>query len=340
MMMEHADSRPSDVLTRLVNGYQVSQAIHVAASLGLADLLKDGPRGAEDLAVVTGSNPGALYRLMRALASVGVFREEDDQHFTLTPLGQCLRSDASEPVGEWARFIGRTHHWQSWGNLLHSVRTGEAASDHAHGMTSYAYRARHPDEGAAFNAAMTGMSHRQAVAVLAAYDFGDFGRLVDVGGGQGAFLAKVLAKYPAVLGVLFDQPNVVAHADPVLRAAGVAHRCQVVGGNFFEAVPRGGDAYILKNVLGNWDDDRAVAILRACRRAMGPRGTLLAIQVVLGPPNEGDRGKFTDVNMLVMEAGQQRTPEEFAALFASAEFHLENVTATTSEVSVVEGRAA
>jgi hypothetical protein len=140
--------------------------------------------------------------------------------------------------------------------------------------------------------------------------------------------------------VLFDQPNVVAHADPVLRAGGIADRCQVVGGNFFEAVPPGGDAYILKNVLGNWDDDRAAAIQRACRRAMGTRGTLLAIQAVVDPPNEGDRGKFTDVNMLVMEAGRQRTPEEFAALFASAEFRLENITATTSEVSVVEGRAA
>jgi hypothetical protein len=328
---------PAAVIHRLLIGYQVAQAIHVAATLGIADLLKDGPRTSDDLAVATGSHPTALYRLLRGLASVGVFCEEDDRHFTLTPLGNCLRSDAAEPVGPWARFIGRPWHWQSWENLLHSVRTGETASRHAHGMGLFEYFARHPEEGAAFDAAMTGISQRQAAAVLAVGDFGRFGRIVDVGGGQGAFLAAILAKHPATQGVLFDLPHVVAHAEPFLRAAGVAARCRVVGGDFFEAVPDGGDAYVLKNTLFNWDDDQATAILRTCRRAMGPTGTLLVVDPVLAGPNEGEQVKFIDINMLVVATGQVRTSEEYAALFARAGFGLVELTATASEVSVIEG---
>jgi hypothetical protein len=327
---------PVAMMLRLLNGYQVSQAIHVAATLGIADFLKDGPRTSDDLAVATGSHPAALYRLLRALASVGVFREEDDRHFALTPLGTCLRSDAAQPVGPWARFIGRAPHWQSWGNLLHSVRTGETACRHALGMGIFEYFAQHLEEGAVFDAAMTGYSRRQAAAVLAAYDFGRFGRIVDVGGGQGAFLAAILVKHRETQGVLFDQPHVVARAEPVLRAAGVADRCRVVGGSFFEAVPDGGDAYVLKATIFNWDDDHATTILTTCRRAMGPTGTLLVVDPILDPPNEGGERKFIDINMLVNTAGQVRTPEEYAALFAGAGFRLVGVTATASEVSVVE----
>jgi SAM-dependent methyltransferase len=331
---------PAAVMHRLLYGYQVAQAIHVAATLGIADLLADGPRTSDDLAVATGSHPSALYRLLRGLASVGVFREDDSHLFALAPLGDCLRSDADGPVGPWARFIGRPWHWQSWGHLLHSVRTGETASRHAHGMGLFEYFAQHPEEGAAFDAAMTGISQRQAAAVLAVCDFGRFGRVVDVGGGQGAFLAAILARHPATQGVLFDLPHVIAHAQPVLRAAGVADRCRVVGGDFFEAVPDGGDAYVVKNTLFNWDDDRAMAILRTCRRAMGPAGTLLVLDPVLAGPNEGEQVKFMDINMLVVATGQVRTPEEYAALFARAGFRLVGVTATASEVSVVEGSPA
>jgi hypothetical protein len=278
-----------------------------------------------------------LYRLLRALASVGVFNEEDDRRFALAPLGDGLRSDAAEPVAPWARFIGRPYHWRSWGDLLYSVQTGETASQHAHGMSQWDYGARHPEERDVFDAAMTGMSRRQAVALLAAYDFGSFSRIVDVGGGQGAFLAAVLTKYPATRGVRFDQPDVVAHAEPILRAAGVADRCEVVGGSFFEDVPGGGDAYVLKGVVLNWGDEEAVAILRACRRAMGQTGSLLVIEPVVGPPNEGALEKFADLIMLVVPGGQARTREELAALFLSAGFRLGGVTATGSEVSIVEG---
>jgi len=331
------DSRPSAVLGRLVNGYQVSQAIHVAALLGLADLLKDGPRRADDLAAATGSNDAALYRLLRALASVGVFCEAENRCFALTPLGDCLRSDAAEPIAPWARFIGAAYHWQSWGDLVYSVQTGETASHHVHGMSQWAYGAQHPEEGAAFDAAMTAMSQRQAAAVLAAYDFGRFGRIVDVGGGQGAFLAAILSKYPTTRGALLDQPHVVAHAEPVLRAAGVAERCEVTGGSFFDAVPDDGDAYVVKGVVLDWSDEQAAAILRACRRAIRPSGRLLVIEPVLGPPNEGALQTFADLVMLVVPGGQVRTSEELAALFARAGFRLTRVTPTASEVTIVEG---
>ena len=330
---------PTVALRRLVNGYQVTQAIHVAATLGLADLLTDGPRGSDDLAAATGTHAGALYRVLRALASVGVFREEPGRRFGLTPLGECLRADAPEPVGPWAAFVGRPYHWQAWAHLLHGVRTGETAFRHAHGMGVWEYRAAHPEEGAIFDRAMTAISRRQADAVLAAYDFGRFGSVVDVGGGAGAFLAAVLARHPAVRGVLFDQPHVVAGADEVLRAAGVADRCRVVAGSFFEAVPDGGDAYVLKNIVHNWEDEEATAILRGCRRAIGAGGALLAVDRVLAPPNEGAAAKSMDLQMLVGAGGRERTREEWDDLLAAGGFRFVGVTPTASDVSVVEAVA-
>jgi hypothetical protein len=187
---------------------------------------------------------------------------------------------------------------------------------------------------------MTGLSRHHAAAVLAAYDFERFRCIVDVAGGQGAFLAAVLSKHPATQGVLIDQPHVVANAEPVLRAAGVADRCRVVGGDIFAAVPDGGDAYVLKWILHDWDDERAVAILRTCGRAMGPTGTLLVVESVLDPRNEGGDEKFDDLNMLAGPGGQERTREEWVALFASAGFRLLKVTATASDVSVIEGSPA
>ncbi len=335
-----APERPAAALLRLVNGFQVTQAIHVAAVLGIADLLRDGPRGSEDLAAATGAHAGALYRLLRALASVGVLREEAERHFALTPLGDCLRSDAPEPVGPWATMIGEEYYWQAWGHLLHSVRTGDNAFRHLQGTDVWTYRESHPQASAVFNRAMTGNAQRAAQAVLAAYDFGRFARVVDVGGGQGAFLGALLRQHPAPEGVLFDQPHVVAGAEGALRAMEVGHRCQVVGGSFFEAVPEGGDAYVLKAILHDWEDEEALAILRVCRRALGPAGRVLVVEQVVGAPNDSPATKFSDLNMLVMPGGRERTRQEFAALFAAAGFHLTSVVPTAAGVCVVEGRPA
>jgi hypothetical protein len=329
--------KPSAVLMRLLLGFQVSQAIHVAATLGIADALADGPRSSDELAAALGAHPPTLYRLLRALASVGVLREQEGRRFALTPQGECLRSDTSEPVAPYAVFIGQQRHWETWGHLLHSVLTGENAFQHLYGMPVWEARALDPEAGTIFDRAMTATSLRQADAVTAAYDFGQFQQVVDVAGGQGALLAAILARHTALRGVLFDQPHVVEQAAPVLEAAGVTERCQVVGGSFFETLPEGGDAYVLKAIIHDWEDAESIAILQGCRRAIAPHGRLLVIERELGPPNERPDVKFSDLNMLVLPGGRERTGEEFEELFAAAGFRLANVIPTGAGVSIFEG---
>ena len=281
--------------------------------------------------------PSSLYRLLRALASVGVLREEHGRRFALTPVGACLCSDAAEPGDGWAAFIGQPYQWQAWAHLLHSVRTGENAFRHVHGMGSWEYRAQHPELSAAFDRAMTTNTRRMTASLLAAYDFGQFGTIVDVAGGRGAFLAAILSKHPTVHGVLFDQPHVVAGAMPVLQTAGVADRCQVVGGDFFTEVPAAGDTYLLKVILHDWADDPAIAILRTCRQAIPPHGKLLVIERQAVPPNTDWDPKFVELLMLVGPGGRERTHEEYASLFTTAGFQLVDAI-PAGEMSVFEGR--
>ena len=335
--MDQHTQTPSVALKRLVDGYQISQVLHVAAILGIADLLRDGPRANDDLAAVTKAHPRALYRLLRALASVGVLDEEADRRFGLTPLGNALRSDVPESLHGWAMYIGQPYVWQAWGDLLHSTKTGENAFQHVHGMDVWAYRASNPEENAIFNSAMTALSRRATEAILSAYDFGQFHRIVDVGGGRGVLLAALLAHHPTMHGVLFDLPHVVANAAQALQDVGVTNRCEIVDGDFFVAVPDGADAYILRAVLHDWEDAEATAILASCRRAIGAGGRLLVIEWAVGPPNEGRDSKFSDLNMLVAAGGQERTREEYSALFAAAGFDLTNVFPTRSGHAIMEG---
>jgi O-methyltransferase/methyltransferase family protein len=335
--MDTGDQRPSAALLDLVNGFRVSQAINVVAALGIADLLKNGPRSSGDLAAATGTHADTLYRLLRALASVGVFREEADRRFMLTSLSQCLRSDALEPVGPYAVHIGEPRLWQAWGHLLESVRTGENTFRLVHGVDAWEYRRRNPEAGAIFDRAMTGQSRLQANALLKAYDFERFRCVVDVGGGHGLLLSAILVKHRSLRGVLFDQPHVVSGAEPALQAAGVSDRCQIVGGDFFEAVPSGGDVHVLKLVLHDWQDAPATAILRCCRRSIAPTGRLLVIDAEIAPPNEGSMNKFLDLSMLVQYGARERTREEWAALFAASGFQLVGATPTEAGLSVIEG---
>lgn len=325
-------SQPAAELHRLLNGFQISQAIYVAAVLGVADQLVSGPRSSDEIAAAVGAHPASLYRLLRALAAAGVFREEAQRRFSLTPMGECLRSGAPQPVRPFATFIGQPCQWQAWGELLYSVRTGENAFQSVHGMSSWEYRARHPDQNAIFNAAMTGNSQRINQAIVAAYDFARFERIGDVGGGQGALLAAILVANPAVRGVLFDLPHVVDSAGPLLAAAAVADRCQIVGGNMFETVPPGCAAYLLKYILHDWGDPECVRLLRVCRRAMDPGTVLLAIDRFVGLPNADAAVKFSDLHMLVGPGGQERTCEEFSALFAAAGLRLAQVVITAAPV--------
>jgi hypothetical protein len=335
-----SDESPTQALRRLVNGYQVTQAIHVAATLGIADLLRDGPRSSDELAAATESHARSLHRVLRALASVGVLHEGGDGRFALTEVGECLRSDAAAPVGGWAAYVGRPAHFRAWGALLHAVRTGESAFRSVHGADVWEYRARHPEDGAIFDRAMTDTSRRANRQLIEAYDFGRFERIVDVGGGHGALLAGVLAAHPAVRGVLFDQPHVVADAGGVLEAAGVSDRCEVVAGSFFDAVPPGGDAYVLKAIVHDWEDDEALRILRNVRAAIADDGTVLVVERELGPPNADPDAKLSDLNMMVGPGGRERTRDEFAALLEDAGFALERVVPTAIGLHVFEGRAS
>ena len=326
---------PSAALTRLVNGYQTTYALHAAAALGIADLLAEGTTGVVELAAATDTQPGPLYRLLRALAAAGVFREQPDRRFTLTPMGECMRSDAPDPVAPWAMLAGQAYVHRAWEALPHSLRTGETAFRHAHGVDVWDYCARHPAQSTIFDRAMSGISRRVAEAVVATCDFGRFRRVVDIGGGEGTLLAHILATHSAVRGVLFDLPHVVARAAPVLDAAGVAGRCDVVAGDFFAGVPDGADAYVLKGILHDWDDAPAASILRACRRAIAPGGTVLVIERLIAPPNEGADAKFSDLNMLVLPGGRERTRQEFETLFIASGFRLLDVVATGTRMSLL-----
>lgn len=330
-----AGESPAAALTRLVNGYQISHALHATAALGVADLLAAGMTSVVDLATATETQAAPLYRLLRALAAAGVFHELPDRHFTLTAMGECLRSDASDPVAPWAMLAGQPYVHRAWEALPHSLRTGETAFRHAHGVDVWDYRARHPEQSAIFDRAMSGISRRVAEAVVNTCDFGRFHRVVDVGGGEGALLAHILATHPTVSGVLFDLPHVVSRATPLLDAAGVTGRCDVVAGDFFTGVPEGGDAYVLKGILHDWDDPAATSILRACRRAIAPGGALLVIERLIAPPNEGADAKFSDLNMLVLPGGGERTRDEFNTLFIVSGFRPIDVLATGTRMSVL-----
>jgi hypothetical protein len=333
------DETPAAALRRLLNGYQISQAVHVAAVLGIPELLADGARTPDELAPAAGADTDALRRLLRALAAVGILHEDEEDRFSLTQLGDCLRRDAPDSLAAWAIFVGHPHHWTTWGHLLEGIRSGANVFKSLHGVDVWQYRAEHAEEREIFDAAMVGLTRRTNRSILEAFDFSPFRTLVDVGGGLGTFVAGVLAAYPSLQGILFDRPHVLAEADDLLRDAGVADRCRVVTGSFFDSVPEGGDAYVLKSVLHDWGDDDSTTILRACRRAIGPDGRLLVVERIAGRPNEGAETKFSDLNMLVMPGGRERTLEEFAVLFEAAGFRLEGETPTASGFSVVEATA-
>jgi hypothetical protein len=325
-----------DILT-LINGFQITQAIHVASTLRVADHLKDGPRSSDELASLTKSHAGSLYRLLRALAAVGIFRENENRTFALTPMGDCLRTDSATPISAWAEYVGSPYVWRTWGHLQHSIQTGENAFQSVNGKGIWEYHTEHPELGAVFDRSMTELSRGAVEAVIGAYDFSAFRHVVDVGGGHGLMLAAILSAHPNMRGTLFDLPGVAAGAKSVLEKRGVIDRCNIVGGSFFEAVPEGGDAYIMRVVIHDWEDNEAIAILRTCRRTMKEVAKLILIERIVAPANEIPATKFGDLNMLVMPGGRERTREEFSDLFAKSGFELSRV-APAGNVNVIEAR--
>jgi hypothetical protein len=331
-----AELSPQDQVARLASGYWHTQAIYVAAKLGIADALADGPRTADELAAAVRTHPRALYRLLRALASLGIFVEDDRHRFALTPLAECLRSDVPASVRALAIMRGEWQ-YESWGLLIDTVRTGRSAFEQIYQMPLFDYLARNPEKGKLFDEAMTGVHGRETTAMLDAYDFTGISVLADVGGGNGEVLASVLKRYPNLRGVLFDQPSVVERTRKNLEAAGLDGRCEARAGNFFEAVPAGADAYLLRHVIHDWDDERAVAILRNCRTALGARGKLLVVEGIVPPGNGPALSKFFDLAMMVLPGGMERTEDEYRRLLGASGFALVRIVPTATWISVIEG---
>jgi O-methyltransferase/methyltransferase family protein len=337
------DSTPSPaaVLMNLITGKFMTQAISTAAELRLADELRDGPLTAGELARRAGADAGAVYRLLRALAMAGVFTEGEGRSFSLTPVGDMLRTDVSGSLAGMARFFAQPWHHGAWSEMTHSVRTGESAFTQAHGAPLFQWLGAHPAESEVLSQAMVSLSSVLAQAVVAALDFRRFNRIADIGGGHGALLGAILKAAPEARGVLFDLPGVVAGAGPVLAEAGVADRCEVVGGDAFSGVPRGCDAYVIKHVIHDFSDDDAARLLGHCAAGMSPGGRVLVIETIVPGIGVPSFAKVLDLEMLVMTpGGRERTEDELRELLARGGLALERVVATRSHVSILEaGRA-
>lgn len=335
--MSQSPPSPAEQIFQLFTSFWTSRAVYVAAKLGLADLVQEGPRTAAELAEATGTHAPSLYRVLRALASTGIFVEDEQGRFATTPVADLLRSGVPGSLRSSAISELGEDHYEAWGNVLHSVKTGGIAFDDHFGKPVWQYYAENPKIARTFNDSMTGLTRTVEDAVVGSYDFSAFRKVVDIGGGHGSFLASILKANPTAEGVIFDAPQVIEGAEARFRQQGVEGRCAAVGGDFFEQVPSGGDLYTLKWILHDWDDERSVAILKNCHRAMGPNARVLIVDAVIPPRNEPSLGKFMDLNMLVMTGGRERTEAEFRELLASAGFRLTRVIPTSSPVGIVEG---
>jgi len=328
---------PQELMNRMLTGYWISQALYVAAKLGIADLLAQGPRSADDLAQATKVHAPSLYRLLRGLASVRVFAEQGAAHFSLTPLAGCLRSDVPGSQRALAIMCGEEH-YHAWGELLYSIKTGKTAFDKVYGMPVFDFLSRNIEQAKVFDAAMVGVHGRETAAMTDAYDFSGVAVLADIGGGNGSLLTTVLKTSPGMRGILYDLPGVTERARANLQTAGLADRCHVIGGSFFESVPKGADAYIMRHIIHDWDDEKATQILGNVHKAMGDEARLLVVEGVIAPGNEPSFSKLLDLTMLTIPGGKERTEEEFRKLYESSGFRLTRIVPTKAEVSVIEGK--
>jgi hypothetical protein len=340
-MPERRRPPAQETMLGLITGYWVSQLVFIAANLGLADLLAKGPRKVEDLARKTGTNAPFLRRILRALASVGVFAETSDGRFKSTPLAATLKSDVPGSLRDFARMIVDDYNWDAWASLEDGVHTGKLAFDQVHGKPIFPYLRDHPEKDRIFSASMASLSGVENPEIARAYDFGRFATLVDVGGAHGHLLATILKRHRKLRGVLFDQPQIVAAAakSGFISDRSVASRCEVEGGDFFAGVPEGAGGYVMKYIIHDWDDESAVKILRNCRKAMAPGGRVLVVEHVIPPGNGANWGKLLDINMMALTGGKERGRDEFRALFASAGLKLARVIPTSTPLSVLEGVA-
>lgn len=320
---------PQEKMFGFISGFWIARSIYLAAQLEIADCFDDVPKSIAQLAAATNTEERSLYRLMRALASVGIFTEVSDRCFALTPLATTLKSDISGSIRYVAMAQMGEDHSLGWSNGLHSLRTGETAFDAAAGMSVWDYYARHPEAGKVFSQSMTGIFTPVSQAVAATYDFSQFNTIVDVGGAQGSLISAIVRSHPHLKGILFDLPEVIATVN-------VDDKIQPVAGNFFESVPSGGDAYLMRAIIHDWDDEKSSLILKNCHKAMPDRGKLLLVESILPPGNESSPTKFIDVIMLMMTGGRERTEEEYRLLLRANGFELTRAIPTPSMLNIIE----
>ena len=325
-------------LRQMFTGYWVSQSIYAVAKLGVADLLRDGPQDIEQLARSLHVDQSALYRIMRTLASQGLFAEDDEHRFRLTPLGSLLQTDVPGSMRAMAIWNGELP-YRAWGAVMHTMETGQPALKHALGMKLFDYLSQDLESRRVFDEAMTGLSIQVSQAVVSAYDFSGIDRIVDVGGGQGTLIAAILAAYDQMKAVLFDLPPAIENAREQVQAAGLASRCEVAGGNFFEEVPAGAGCYILASVIHDWDDEHSLRILKNCRAAMDHGSRLLLVECVI-PDSSGPLfSKLLDLQMLVVTGGRERTETQFKELLSAADFRVTRIIQTAAPECVIEAVA-
>ena len=333
-------SEPASQMLSLLNACLTTQALHVAARLGIADELKAGPRRSGDLSAALGTQPDALDRLMRMLASIGVLSAGESGTYQLTPLGETLQTDSPNSVRDWALYIGASAPWSAWSYLYESVKTGTPGFVLAHGMPTYEFLESNPQFAASINRWMSKQSARQNAAIVNAYDFSKFQVVADIGGGQGSTLAAVLERYPSLRGILFDKPSVVADLAP-LDASGVRGRCDVVSGDMLEALPGDVDLYMIKRVLMIFGDAEAITVLKNCVAHVRSGGKVLVVEMVMPPVGEpGPETSFDILMMLGNKGGRIRTETEFRGLFAEAGLKLDRVIPTRSPNVLLEGTLA
>jgi hypothetical protein len=331
---------PFQVLLQFGGAYVPCAALWVAAELNIADLIGKGSKPVAELARKTNTNEDALFRILRLLSMVGIFTETEPRHFALTPPAELLRSDHPESMRDMMAWIADPFHFNVAANLLHSVRTGQPTVEHVTGKKAFDYFASDELEFRRFHLAMTNMSARAIGAALEVYDFSPFSTIVDVGGGHGFAICSILQKHPHMQGVLFDMKDIVSGANDHIREFGLEDRCRTAAGDFFQAVPEGGDVYFMKHILHDWTDEQATVILRNCRRALGSKGKVVLLEAVVPPGNQPHPSKMIDIEMLFFPGGRERMEQEWRDLFAGAGFRLSRIVPTKSPLSVIEAEPA
>ena len=322
-------------ISQMLHGYAKSQAIYVAARLDLAEHLAAGPQSVEALAETTETHAASLFRLLRALASEGIFKEVSPRTFALTPAAECLRAGARNSQRAMALMMGEEH-YQAWAELLYTVQTGEKGFDKVYGEPIFEYMSKNPRTAEIFDAAMSSIHGREALPMLQAYDFSGFKKVADIGGGNGSTLIALLEKYPEAEGILFDLEHVIKRSQANIKSAGLESRCECVDGDFFSAIPEGADLYLFRHIIHDWNDEQCVTILSNCRKVLKPQGKLLILESVIEPGNDPSFAKWLDLTMMVIPGGKERTQEEYRELLAKAGLKLTRILPTPGQIDIVE----